>query len=199
MDTSRCLNRPCVSRPQELSAYPHCASFDAWPRLALLGSSTLLSALLLEGAVRLSGIDRRLLERALYYQLADPPVHRVSADSFLHYELRPGSRLQHCEERDCAMVTSNAAGARGPERDVARTPGTFRVLFFGGSTTYGANVGDDQTMPAALERILNRDAPSGLHTEVWNFGTSAYTLAQAAWLARHKLDTLRPDLVLVQL
>ena len=100
-----------------------------------------MGALLLDGAVRLLGVDRRLVERALYYQFADPPVHRASGLGFLHHEFRPGASHRTCDVRGCAVVTINAAGARGPDRAVARTRGSFRVLFFGGSTTYGAGAG----------------------------------------------------------
>ena len=172
---------------------------DVGLRVALLAASTLVAALLLEVAVRALGLDRRIVERALYYQLADPPVHRVSADRFLHYELRPGSAHRTCDAHGCGAVTINALGARGPLRPLARAPGSLRVLFVGGSTTYGAGVDDAQTLPAALERALARGAPPGRAVEVWNHGTSAYTLAQVAWLARHKLDALRPDVVVVQL
>ncbi len=168
-------------------------------RFALLAASAALSALCLEGALRALGLDRRIVARALYYQLADPPVHRASADRFLHYELRPSASHRSCDAHGCGPVTINRHGARGDAHDVARTPATFRVLCVGGSTTYGAGVGDAQTMPAALERALARDAPADRSVETWNLGTSAYTLAQAAHLARAKLDALRPDVVVVQL
>lgn len=168
-------------------------------RFALVAASTAVSALCLEGALRALDVDRRLVARALYYQLADPPVHRPSADRFLHYELRPGSSHRSCDAHGCGPVTIDRHGARGGTHDTARTPATFRVLCVGGSTTYGAGVGDAQTIPAALERALARDAPSDRRVEAWNLGTSAYTLAQAAHLARARLDALRPDVVVVQL
>lgn len=168
-------------------------------RAALLAASTVVSALCLEGALRALRVDRRIVARALYYLVTDPPVHRVAADPFLHYELRPNASHQSCDAHGCGTVTINRHGARGAAHDFARTPATFRVLCVGGSTTYGAGVGDPQTMPAALERDLARDAPPDRRVETWNLGTSAYTLAQAAHLARTRLDALRPDVVVVQL
>lgn len=66
---------------------------------------------------------------------------------------------------------------------------------------YGAGVGDDETLPAQLEKHLNGESPGDRGSrrfEVWNFGTGAYTLGQAAHLAHTKLNELEPDLLIVQ-
>jgi hypothetical protein len=61
---------------------------------------------------------------------------------------------------------------------------------------YGANVDDSQTIPAQLQKLLTDDKQK---IEVWNFGTSAYTLAQAAALAGSAAVRLKADLVIIQL
>ncbi len=163
------------------------------PVLAAAGATVLL----LEAVVRLSGIDRPLIARALYLQVTDVPVHRISADPFLHYELAPNARSDGGQH----TVTIDAFGARHPTHPKDKPHGVVRILCFGGSTMYGAGVDDGQTIPAALEARLNaaaRDAAAPRGFEAWNFGTSAYTLGQAAHLARTKLDELDPDLILVQ-
>jgi hypothetical protein len=169
----------------------------ARPAVAALGLVLALGAA--EVAARLGRLDQRLLTPMLYFQAADLPVHRVSADPVLHYELAPGTSCDCETDGRKYRVTIDASGARYPTHPATKGPGVFRILCAGGSTIYGGSVADDHTMPAAVERRLNAAAPAGKQYEAWNFGTPAYTLRQAAHLARARLDTLHPDLVLVQL
>lgn len=176
--------------------------------LALSLCGTALGILLLEVAVRLSGTEGRLAASVLYLQGADLAVHRVSDDPFLHYELAPGTHLVGKDLRESPYrespytVNIDSFGARRPTHAPDKLPGTFRVLCFGGSTMYGAAVDDEQTIPARLETHLNGGSHVGdslpTRFEVWNFGTSAYTLGQAAHLAKRKLLELDPDLIVVQ-
>ena len=164
------------------------------------------SILMFEGALRVLHVSDRLLLQLLYFQSADMSVHERSPDTFLHYELKPDSHF-HGEELSLTAasksfdVNIDEFGARRPSHPAAKSPGTFRVLAFGGSTLYGARVNDDETIAARMEARLNggeegkRDAT---HFEVWNFGTSAYTLSQAAHRARRKSSVLNADLILVQ-
>jgi len=173
-------------------------------RALLSLASTLLAVLLLEGAMRVTRLDERLLRRGLYYQQAELPVHQCSADPFLHYELKPGASFRGSRpDGQSYEVSIDANGARCPAHVRRKAASTFRMLCFGGSTMYGAGVNDDQTIPAALEARLNRlprpTPASALRYEVWNFGTSAYTLGQAAHLARSRLSTLDPDGIVIQL
>lgn len=165
--------------------------------LALLGLAAAFVAL--ELASRVAHLDDRLIASAVVFQAADPEVHRISDDPFLHYELRPQSAREgmHPLTGRRYSVHIDEHGARLPTHSLTKAPGTFRVLAFGGSTLYGGAVNDDETLPAALERRWNASGGTN-RLEVWNFGTSAYNLAQAAHLARAKLRTLSPDLILVQ-
>ena len=165
-------------------------------------AATFVALIAIEVVIRFTGLDHRFVVRAVYFQGADLPVHRVSADPFLHYELKPGAHYEGSfPNRPYYEVTIDAFGARFPTHAEAKAPGTFRVLAVGGSTLYGATVDDDETIPAALERRLRAGTRTDGATprfEVWNFGTSAYTLGQATHLARQKLADLNPDLILVQ-
>src|SRR5256885_1209804 len=61
----------------------------------LLSLASLLVGLgVVEVLLRFTGIEHRLVVKALFFQAADGPVHRLSADSFLHYELKPGARYE---------------------------------------------------------------------------------------------------------
>lgn len=160
-------------------------------RWTLLALSLTVSAAVLALAVPRTGVDRWLMASALYFQDSHPEMYRPSADPFLRYEPRPGSYRSLG-----TTFTINRHGVRGPERRVARTPGVARVLVGGGSTTFGFDVDDAQTWPAALEGHLAR---AGRPTEAWNFGVEAYVLSQVSERLRAQLDPLRPDAIVVQL
>jgi hypothetical protein len=171
-------------------------------RLLLVVAATLVALLAIEVWIRFTGLDHRFVVRVVYFQGADLPAHRVSADSFLHYELKPGAHYEGSSPNPRFYeVNIDEFGARFPTHEETKAPGTFRVLAVGGSTLYGAGVNDEETIPAALERRLRAGIRTDRATprfEVWNFGTSAYTLGQATHLARRKLAELDPDLILVQ-
>jgi hypothetical protein len=158
---------------------------------------------LAEIATRSTGLHTRLMAASLFYVRGGSIAqHRTSDDAFLHYELNPSSHSRFGNaDGSTFTVNVDALGARYPTHARAKPPGAFRILAFGGSTLFGANVDDEETMAAAMERRLNRSAAptSNPRFEVWNFGTSAYNLAQAAHLARKHLADLDPDLIWVQL
>jgi hypothetical protein len=68
---------------------------------------------------------------------------------------------------------------------------TVKIFVFGGSTTFGYNVADEQTWPTYLSRMLNEQAQAHampLHLEVVNFGRSYYYPSQETALL---LDLLK--------
>lgn len=164
--------------------------------VGLLLVSTALSLLFLEGAIRLLHIDTALMVKSLYYQSADLPVHESIADPLLHYRLRPDSSMSGSSGDRRYSVSIGHWGNRNPGFGERKKRGVMRILCAGGSTMYGANVDDDQTIPAQLQKIL---ATRKQKVEVWNFGTSAYTLAQASVLAGRQAKLLQADLVIIHL
>lgn len=167
----------------------------------------LASAVLAEIAIRATGLDWQLVRRTLYYQGADPEVHRASDSPGLLYELAPNTSLDaegviagerpHDPPwvRRRYRVSINEHGARGAPHPEPKRPDAFRIHFHGASTLYGAVVDDDETIAASLERALRRADPSGPY-EVWNYGTSGYVPSQMAILARRELRDHDPDLIL---
>jgi hypothetical protein len=93
-------------------------------------------------------------------------------------------------------VRINSHGLRGPEVGQKRHD-TLRVLALGDSLTYGQGVGDDETLPALLEHLLNTEDPEGRRWEVINAGHRAYDMGQEVELALEFADEFRPDHVLL--
>ena len=174
-------------------------------RLALVLAGTVAGILVVECAAQVFGIDAHVMANALSYVEGSgaSDIHRMSGDPLLHYELNPGGHLTGRRGSGEPFTTRiDALGARLPSHAAEKPPGIFRILCFGQSTMHGSAVDDDETIPAALERALNRDHPGlagGTRYEVWNFGVSGYNLAQAAHLGRVKQAALDPDLILVQI
>lgn len=172
------------------------------PRLRR-GALLVLVGLVLPGVVadRALGwleVDWKLVESTLYYNEADPPLFQVSEDVFLHYEMSPGAEYSGQGPYGPYTAGVDRWGARTPEHPWDKPAGTLRVLYFGASTVFGANVSDAQTLPARLEERLRNAL--GQEVEVWNFGNSGHGASQIARLARRELARIpEPDLALVTL
>lgn len=159
--------------------------------LALAGTALGLAAtvVIADRVVAHRGMDAAMIGKVLYYQNADVPVHRISDDAVLHYELAPGGTIQATGQFGPYASSIGPHAARS-HHELAKPDGTFRIAMFGGSTVYGHHVSDDATIPARLEHYLGPDV------EVWNFGTSAYVQTQMMRRARNALRDV-PDIDLV--
>jgi hypothetical protein len=161
-------------------------------RIYVLLGATLFALLAAEMVVRIFAFDWRLINKMLYFQMADRPSHQPDPNPDIIFRLKPGD-YDYTGGPHGYRVHINAYGARGPEHPAKKPAGLFRILCFGGSNVYGAGLKDSTTWPVLLEKRLNRDEPG--RYEVWNFGTSAYVPLQMATLAREKVELLQPDLV----
>lgn len=75
-------------------------------------------------------------------------------------------------------------------QDLAR-PGP-KVFVFGGSTTFGSGVADDQTIPAGIERALK--AAGRFDVQVFNFGAVSYFSTQERIALERQLTAgVKPD------
>jgi hypothetical protein len=163
----------------------------------LLGCAAAMG--LAEAWVRRIQLDSRLVAQSLWWQSVDVDACQVSEDPFLHYELRPGTSLAKQGPWGPYRITVNTQGARGGPATPLKPPDTLRLLCFGGSSMFGAGVGDEETVCTRLALHLEALGVDPPHVQPWNFGTNAYNLAQVAHLARARIDDLEPDLVLVLL
>jgi hypothetical protein len=71
-----------------------------------------------------------------------------------------------------ATVRTNGHGLRGPEFQVRKPPGLFRILLLGDSMTAGLEVGEDATFAAICRRMLASERP----VEVINAGVRGWNL-----------------------
>lgn len=118
------------------------------------------------------------------------PLLQVRANPARGWEMVPGEHYTY-EQR----VSINALGLRGPELGPKRTD-ERRVLFLGDSLTYGQGVGDDETVPVALEQALERLQPEHEWTVV-NGGHRAYGTEQELGLLLELGARIEPDVVVL--
>ena len=109
-------------------------------------------------------------------------------DSELLWRLRPGYT------GDGLDGPINTNGFRGPEFELAKPHGTFRILSLGESTTYGAKVSWQDTYSNLLEERL-RD--QGRPVQVVNAGVRAWSTVQSLRFLELHIQELQPDLILL--
>jgi lysophospholipase L1-like esterase len=71
------------------------------------------------------------------------------------------------------------------------------IFFFGGSTTFGFNVADNETIPSQFLELYKSKYPKGRSVRVFNFGTPTYYSYQELMLFTKLLfEGNRPDMVI---
>lgn len=74
---------------------------------------------------------------------------------------------------------------------------TIDIFFFGGSTTFGFNVADNETIPSQFLQLYKAKYPNGRSVRVHNFGTPTYYSYQELMLfTRLLFEGRRPDIVI---
>jgi lysophospholipase L1-like esterase len=153
--------------------------------IALAIASLVVSALVLEGGFRLTGVSVGTV------QINRATVRR-SDNPRLRFELRPGSAVR--AEVDYRV---NAEGLRGAETTVEKPAGVRRVAVVGDSIAFGYWVADQDAFPRQLEALLNEAGGAQGRVEVLNFGVPGYNLDQEIEALRAKALAFAPDLVVV--
>ncbi|MFQ5913174.1 MAG: SGNH/GDSL hydrolase family protein [Nitrospinota bacterium] len=92
-------------------------------------------------------------------------------------------------------VKINRLGFRGPQIRRKKSPGVYRIVALGGSSTFGAMSSEEETYPAILQQALHRLSPAGF--EVINAGIPGLAPAHLARLLRREIMPLKPDLVVI--
>jgi hypothetical protein len=94
----------------------------------------------------------------------------VSFESFTHFRETPSSG-QYVNVSEGGYRSNRSAGPWPPR------PDAFNVFFFGGSTTFGYGIRDDETIPSVLQDLLASRGCGGV-VHVYNFGRGYYYSSQ---------------------
>lgn len=99
------------------------------------------------------------------------------------------------------VPVNNAVGLRGKQHiDMSPSSGTYRVLFLGGSTTYGNRVDQEESFPSQVSAILGKTLlpEYGITAfECLNGGLGGATSAEILAHYLFKYQYLSPDLIVV--
>jgi lysophospholipase L1-like esterase len=162
-------------------------------KLLVAAFSTLISLLLLEGAIRLLGLSPEI--REIGVNVPDSSYRRCQ-NPILGYELRPGARTFKSQV--------NSLGLFGVERPVKKPPGTRRVILLGDSILEPEDMATDELMNSQLEKLYDL---GGFHfqshqasygrTEVLNLGVGGYNTLMEVEALRVKGLRFDPDIVVM--
>lgn len=94
------------------------------------------------------------------------------------------------------ISTANAMGFRGPEVAWQKPPGTFRIVLSGGSTTFGWDVADDETIDSYMRQSLRLRFPRRSF-EVINLALGGYDSYQVFERIRSDGVRLNPDVLIL--
>jgi lysophospholipase L1-like esterase len=153
----------------------------------------LLSAILVGGfflalelALRIAGVQPPLPRPRLLVRQMDSDITLpfIREDPDVFWAPRPGFRGEFRGK----PVSVNSLGLRGPAPASPRPAGRRRLACFGDSITFGFAIGDEETYPCQLGRLL---APRGV--EVVNAGVTGYTSHQVLGLLRRLAPRLQLD------
>jgi lysophospholipase L1-like esterase len=155
----------------------------------ILGLALLVAVALLAIA---EGVARACFEQPVRPWI-DHPFWQVSRDHRYH-----GPRFDADFPDQKFEYYVNPLGMRGHSlTKVEREPGTFRVVFLGGSTTENMGTPEEFTFPALVEKGLAESLKGQLKVEVGNAGLmgarTTHTLVELAI----RIPPLRPDMVFV--
>ncbi len=158
--------------------------------------AALATLLVLEGAVRLSDLDRRILDDPF---ARGPVLFRMFIpDPYLLWRNRPHMRLPWAPS-----VRLNARGFRGTETARQRASGTLRIAVLGDSCTFGVlatGVGRFEAprpYPEVLQALLDGRGGPG-RFEVINYGTLGYTSFHGLRVLRREALPDAPDIVVIR-
>lgn len=94
-------------------------------------------------------------------------------------------------------ITINSLGFRGPEISRNKPPGTIRVAFLGGSTTYCAEVSSDAAAwPDIVTRKLQTQFPS-VSFDYINAGVPGYGVGHILRNLKERVAPLHPDVIVI--
>ena len=141
----------------------------------------------------LGEIAGRLLEQYAGY-MPRRSASYLDGNPYLRTALKPNTRFQSGPFR----VDVNSFGFRGPEIQMPKPPGTFRIFALGESSTFGWKgvTSHEQAWPAVLEAKL-RTAHPDRQIEIVNAGVPGYTSIEQRINFMLRISHLQPDAILI--
>jgi hypothetical protein len=106
----------------------------------------------------------------------------------------PSFSFTYARQEFSSLVRFNALGLRGSEIAPDPRPGIPRVLFMGDSFVEGKQVGEEEVVTAALQRLA---AAGGHPIEVINAGVAGYGTGEEILLWEQVGPALKPELVIL--
>jgi hypothetical protein len=153
---------------------------NAFKNLSLLCVSALLAVALAEVALR------------LFAPIPYSMKVEYKPDGFVGQRLVPKRRYRLA---DGGLCTVNSAGYRGPEFEIPKPAGVFRIVALGGSSTFSSQTDDEQIWTKRLEEKLR--ARLGDSIEVVNAGVPGYSAFTSKIHYLYRIRALEPDALLV--
>lgn len=90
----------------------------------------------------------------------------------------------------------NKLGYRGPEIELPKPDGVFRIVALGGSTTYSTGTTPENSYPALLQKFLREDYGYS-QVEVINGGMSGYSSWENLINYAFRVHELEPDMIII--
>ena len=120
------------------------------------------------------------------------------SDQFVHHKIPPNTYIKIERSEFNYIQRSNNIGLRGPDIQLRKKTGTYRILMLGDSFTMGEGVSDNLTFSALLEEFLNSNdgAINGKNVEVLNAGVDSYCPILSFIQLTKIAPLLEPDLVI---
>jgi lysophospholipase L1-like esterase len=111
-------------------------------------------------------------------------------DPDLYYRLRPDTAV-------FGRYHVNRHGFRGPDFERSKPDHVLRLACSGDSSTFGLGVGDDETWPAFLQRVLGGLLQGVAEVEAINVGVPGYSTEQSKRQFLRDVLPLQPDILVV--
>lgn len=123
-------------------------------------------------------------------------ISRVSDIPGVRYELVPG--VTSVTPQSEALVRVNNLGFRGPDVELQKPAGRFRIVIMGDSIAFGRTYHEEEIFPTLLQRRLAADHPDR-RIEVINAALSGRDTWETRAVFEHRVLPLSPDVVILQI
>jgi lysophospholipase L1-like esterase len=140
-------------------------------------------------AIVIGGVTLKLADVAVGWACGTESRHLL--------RLAPHADTPHRSSEYDYVFRTNSLGLRGPDRPVAKPPGTRRIVVVGDSFVAGWGVAEEHLFTSLLEQRLNAAGSVSLRTEVINVGRTGTSTIRELDLYEHIGRRFSPDVVVL--